>query len=195
VRELADDLTAEVTLNASLASKNLLRVASTLALATAALLGPAEVGAQGVRPGEPQSAFDLRGTTLDGKAFSLAALRGKVVMVFFWSTDCAVCRSKMPELRANAEGWRGKPFELVLVSQDRRRADLIEYDRLRAATQSNAVPFANLWSGEASYADSLAQRPNHLPLTLVIDAQGRVAARFDGRIPPQAWDAVAELLP
>ena len=31
----------------------------------------------------------------------------------------------MAELRANAQGWRGKPFELVLVSEDRRRDDLL----------------------------------------------------------------------
>jgi thiol-disulfide isomerase/thioredoxin len=44
----------------------------------------------------------LRSTTLEGQPFDLAALRGKVVMLVFWSTGCPVCRDKMPELRANA---------------------------------------------------------------------------------------------
>ena len=151
--------------------------------------------AQASAPRNDAPAFDVRGTTLDGKPFSLGSLRGKVVMVFFWSTDCAVCRSKMPELRANAEGWRGKPFELVFVSVDRRRADLVDYDKAWSATQSVALRFPSLWAGEAGYADTLRMRPQHLPLSFVLDAQGSVRARFEGRIPAEAWDAVAELLP
>ena len=62
----------------------------------------------------------VAGTTFDGKPFQLSSLKGKVVLVMFWSTDCAVCRDKMPELRQNYQGWAGKPFEMVLVSTDRK---------------------------------------------------------------------------
>jgi thiol-disulfide isomerase/thioredoxin len=182
-------------LGTDLATMNLRRMACRALLALAAGIAPLAAMAQSATPVSPQSGFDLRGATLEGKPFNLADLRGKVVMVFFWSTDCAVCRSKMPELRANAEGWRGKPFELVLVSLDRRRADLIEYDRLLAATQANAVHFRSLWSGDPGYSDTLPQRPRQLPLTLLIDVQGRLAARFEGRIPAEAWDSVADLMP
>lgn len=71
----------------------------------------------------------LRGTTLEGRAFDLAALRNKVVMVVFWSTGCPVCRDKMPELRANARGWAGQPFELVTVCTDADRSELDVYQR------------------------------------------------------------------
>lgn len=143
---------------------------------------------------EPEP-FELRGTTVAGRSFTSQALRGKVVMLFYWSTDCAVCRSKMAELRANAQGWRGRPFELVLVSEDRRRADLVAYDQAWTATQDAALQPPSLWAGEAGFADSLKQRPRRLPFTVVLDAQGVERARFEGRIPAQAWDAVAELLP
>jgi len=74
----------------------------------------------GAQPAAPM----IEGKTLEGQAFRLATLRGKVVLVMFWSTDCAVCRDKMPELRQNYQGWQGKPFELVLVSTDRKFDDL-----------------------------------------------------------------------
>ena len=62
----------------------------------------------------------VEGRTVDGKPFNLASLRGKVVLLMLWSTGCAVCRDKMHELRQNYEGWAARPFELVLVSTDRR---------------------------------------------------------------------------
>lgn len=142
-----------------------------------------------------QSPFQVRGPTLDGGRFDSVAQRGKVLMVFYWSTDCAVCRSKLPELRANAQGWRGKPFELVLVSEDRRRADALAYDEAWRATQKADLHPPSLWAGEPGFADSSKARPRQLPLTIVLDAQGIERARFEGRIPPEAWDAVAELLP
>lgn len=142
-----------------------------------------------------QTPWRVQGPTLAGASFDSATHRGKVLMVFHWSTECAVCRSKLPELRANAQGWRDKPFELVLVSEDRRRTDAVAYEQAWRATQQAGIHTPILWSGEPGYADPLKSRPRQLPLTLVLDAQGIERARFEGRIPPEAWDAVADLLP
>lgn len=136
----------------------------------------------------------VEGRTLEGRPFQLSSLRGKVVLLMFWSTDCAVCRDKMPELRQNYAGWRGKPFELVLVSTDRRMADLQAYDGIISRTVPLDQRFVQLWVGDASYKDSLGtQAP--LPASYLIDRAGRVVERYQGRIPPEAWDRIAELLP
>jgi cytochrome c biogenesis protein CcmG, thiol:disulfide interchange protein DsbE len=45
----------------------------------------------GVAPG-------IVGTTLDGSAFDLAALRGKPVIVNFWGPSCVPCRDEFPLL-------------------------------------------------------------------------------------------------
>ena len=37
--------------------------------------------------------------------------------------------------------------------------------------------------------------PTKLPLPLLVNAQGQVLARYEGRLAPEAWDAVADLLP
>lgn len=136
----------------------------------------------------------LSGNTLDGERFSLQALRGKVVMLFFWNTDCVPCLQKMPELRANAAGWRGKPFELVLVSTDRDRAAVLVYMQTLKQIEKNGPPMPALWAGDLSYGAPLAA-PAAVPLTLVIDARGEIVARHAGRIAPEAWDDVAGLLP
>lgn len=135
----------------------------------------------------------LAGQTTDGQPFQLADLRGKVVMVMFWSTDCSVCRDKMPELRKNYAGWRGQPFELVVVSTDRRRADLDSYERIVSATVPLSQRFVQLWQGEPDYSDSFV-KSTALPLTFLIDKSGAIVAEYSGRVPLEAWNRVADLL-
>jgi thiol-disulfide isomerase/thioredoxin len=135
----------------------------------------------------------LRGSTLDGKAFDLQALRGKVVMVVFWSTDCAVCRDKMPELRANVKGWAGQPFELVSVSTDRLRSNAVTYTQLVNATVPLSQRFTTLWTGEPQYRDSFGA-PGQLPAAFLLDKTGALVEQYHGRIPPEAWDRIADLL-
>ena len=140
------------------------------------------------------SSFSLNGTTLQGAPFSLSSLRGRVVLVYYWATDCPVCLDKMPELRANAEGWRGKPFTVVHVQMDKQPQGALRYWQSVGATMPRSMHTV-LWRDEAGYRDSLPQRPAHLPYSVLLDTQGKVVASFDGRIPPQVWDQVAELLP
>lgn len=142
---------------------------------------------------QPAPAPTVEGRTLEGRPFSLAGLRGKVVLLMFWSTDCAVCRDKMPELRQNYQGWQGKPFELVLVSTDRRLKDLDDYERIISSTVPLKQRFVQLWAGDGGYRDNLG-RPAQLPAAWLIDKTGKVVERFSGRIPAEAWDKIAELL-
>ena len=155
-----------------------------------ASLAPAQSVAIGIEP-------VLTGLTFDKKPFQLSSLKGKVVVLMFWTTDCAVCRDQMPELRENIRGWADKPFELVLVSADKRMSDVDSYN----AIVSQAVPvkqrFVQLWTGDVDYKSSfnVAQIPkNQLPLTFVLDKSGKVVASQNGRIPAAWWDFIADLL-
>jgi peroxiredoxin len=119
-----------------------------------------------------------------------------VVMVFYWSTECAVCRTKLPELRANLAGWANKPFDLVTVSTDRREADWRQYEQVKALTQAAAAQRGvALWGGAPTFSHSLKALPSKLPLTLVLDANGVERYRVEGHVPPEVWDKVAELIP
>jgi len=132
----------------------------------------------------------LQATNLAGERFvAQERLRSKVAIVFFWSTACAVCRDSLPELRANLAGWRDKPFALVTVNVDRNPADWQAYERILGQTQS---PPKGLF---ALRQDATVPAPAKLPLTLLVNAQGQVVARFEGRLAPEAWDGVADLMP
>lgn len=140
---------------------------------------------------------EISGISLEKKPFRLAALKGKIVLVMFWSTDCAVCRDKMSELRENVQGWADKPFEVVLVSVDRSMRDVDSYNSII----SKAVPvkqrFTQLWAGQPGYQDNLggsALTRTQLPLALLIDKEGKEVERYTGRISTDVWDKIADLL-
>ncbi len=140
-------------------------------------------------PASPQ----LEGKTIDGTPFDLGMLKGKVVLVMFWSTGCAVCRDKMPELRSNYSGWAGKPFELVAVSTDAKVQDLLDYERIISRTVPMKERFVQVWTGETGYKDNLGKHAM-LPAAYLVDKTGKVVERYVGRIPPEAWDKIADLL-
>lgn len=135
----------------------------------------------------------IEGKTVEGKPFKLSSLNGKVVLVLYWSTNCAVCRDKMPELRTNYEGWAGKPFELVAVSTDTRMQDLLDYENIISRTVPIKQRFVQLWIGESGYRDNLGKHAQ-LPAAYLIDKSGKVVQSYVGRIPPEAWDRIADLL-
>jgi len=134
----------------------------------------------------------ISGKTIDGRPFALSSLKGKVVLVLYWSTGCAVCRDKMPELRTNYEGWAGKPFELVAVATDKRMQDVVDYERIISRTVPTKQQFVQLWMGDSGYRDNLGAHAQ-LPAGYLIDKTGKIVERYVGRIPPEAWDRIADL--
>lgn len=160
------------------------------ALGPVALLAPA---AWSQAAAEPAVFPRLEGTDPGGKPVRLADLRGRVVLVFYWSTSCAVCRDKMQELRANMAGWKDRPFSVLGVNFDARPQDLLDYERLLASTVPAHLRFVSLRADAPGFIDSM-ERPSQLPSAYLVDAQGRLVERYMGRIPAQAWDRIAELL-
>jgi thiol-disulfide isomerase/thioredoxin len=150
-----------------------------------------------VTPVPKPSSLMVEGETLDKKTFQLSALKGKVTLVMFWSTDCPVCRDQMPELRENVQGWADKPFELVLVSVDKSMKDVDDYYRFLSQVVPSKKRFTQLWAGSSSYKDSINAKQipiKQLPATFLLDKTGKVVTVMYGRIPVQAWDDIAELL-
>lgn len=136
----------------------------------------------------------LTGVTVQGQPFDLAQSRGKVVLVFLWSTSCAVCLDKMPELRINYQGWRDKGFELVAVNTDRSRADLDAYLNLTQRTAPSTQQFVQIWRKAPGHKDSFGTVPQNMPTSFLIDREGKVVKTFRGRMEAALWDDIAELV-
>ena len=68
--------------------------------------------------GHPAPAFDL--VDLDGVRHSMAAERGKVVVMDFWYRGCPWCLRAMPEIKRLAEAYKqqGKPVQFLGMNSD-----------------------------------------------------------------------------
>ena len=128
---------------------------------------------------------------LDGKAFDLSALHGKVVIVNFWATWCPPCRKEMPALDAFYRRYHGDGLEMIGVSTDRPhdRSDVIK------AMQSLSYPVAIM--DDATVNDF--GTPDALPMTVIVDSDGVVRAKFTPDQTPvtekSLSDTVLPLLP
>ena len=55
-------------------------------------------------------------TTLQGKEISMTSLKGKVVLINFWATECRACVTEMPALASIYNEYKSKGFEVIAVA-------------------------------------------------------------------------------
>ena len=85
----------------------------------------------------------LRATTVDGQSVSLAQLRGKVVLVNFWATTCAICLAEQPELVQTFRRYQPRGLEVIAVAMPYDRPDLI-----KRHLSKYPMPFKVVWDQE-----------------------------------------------
>jgi peroxiredoxin len=122
------------------------------------------------RPAAPSIEF----TTLDGQRLSTQALRGKVVYVNFWATNCATCIKEMPEVIKTYQHFAPRGFELLAVAMS---YDPPEY--ARNYTQQHRLPFKVVLDTQGSIARAF-DNVSLTPTAVIIDKQGRVLRRIVG---------------
>ncbi len=71
----------------------------------------------------PAPALALK--SLDGREYSLAALKGKTVVVDFWATWCPPCEFQIPVLNAVYDAWRDRGVVVLGVAVDAEGAELV----------------------------------------------------------------------
>ncbi|HXG86516.1 MAG TPA: TlpA disulfide reductase family protein [Pyrinomonadaceae bacterium] len=57
-------------------------------------------------------------TSLDEQTVDLAALKGKVVLITFWSTKCPICTSEIPKLNQMAAKYNGRDVVFLGLTTD-----------------------------------------------------------------------------
>jgi len=138
----------------------------------------AQPGLSRVDPAQRQAAPDITGKTLDGKQASLAALKGKVVVINVWGSWCNPCRAEADALVAAYDQTKGTADFLGINSRD------LSSDTALAFVRTHKIPYPSIYdpSGAQVARFTGILPPQAIPSTLVIDAQGRVAARIIGQV-------------
>lgn len=57
-------------------------------------------------------------TSLDGTTFDLAELKGKIVMITFWTTRCVICVEEIPQLNKLAASYQDKDVIFLGLTTD-----------------------------------------------------------------------------
>jgi peroxiredoxin len=128
--------------------------------------------------GHRKIAPSVSGTDLDGHGLTLSAYTGKVVVLNFWASWCPPCRSEAPALEQVFTDTRASGVQFI-------------GDDIRENGESDGIHFSTAhgidypsFSDQASRI-ALAFRAAGVetpPTTLVIDRQGRIAARGLGEM-------------
>ena len=114
----------------------------------------------------------LTGKTLTGENFQLP--NGGIVVVNVWASWCAPCRAEAPTLKALAEKYKGVVFLGVLTRDSEVAA--------RAFERRFQMPYPTLIDDSVlvGFRDTLSA--NAIPTTIIMDKEGRVAARVSGEV-------------
>lgn len=122
-------------------------------------------------PATPTYAFRSR----DGAETTLAAFRGKVVVVNVWAMWCAPCRTEMPTLARLAQIYEGRDLVVLPVNVD------IEADKI-----ADGRSFIDVHEPLPFYTDPAFKLPfllpgkGKMPQTVLLDRKGRIRAAFAG---------------
>jgi peroxiredoxin len=118
----------------------------------------------------PDAAF----TSIQGEQFTTESLRGKVVLVNFWATDCVTCVHEMPMMVDTYKKYAPKGYEMVAVAMKYDPANYV----LNFA-QTRQLPFKVALDPMGKIAASF---PNVqlTPTSFLIDKQGRIIKRYLG---------------
>lgn len=139
-------------------------------------------GVTEIKPAARKAPVVFSGTTEDGTTFSSAAHKGDVLVVNFWYAGCPPCRLEAKDLQQLNEQFQGKGVDFIGVNTRDDGPSAKSYDSTFGITYPSIL---DADSGTVQLAFSGAYRPNSTPTTLILDKQGRIAARIEGPINDQ----------
>ncbi|MDD5248459.1 MAG: TlpA disulfide reductase family protein [Rhodocyclaceae bacterium] len=142
-------------------------------------------GASGVAaaktPGELEVGDLLREAQLQGlsgPSRQLSEFRGMPLLINVWASWCGPCREEMGSLERLSRRYGGKRFQVIGISTD----DYVE--PAKAALRASRITFSNFIDRRLVMENMLGA--DRIPLTLLVDAQGRVLGKFYGA---KDWDS------
>ena len=132
-----------------------------------------------IAPEDREAPIEFAGVTEDGDDFDSADLAGDVTVVNFWYAGCPPCRVEAADLESVWQDYQDEGVSFIGVNT------LDEADTAKAFAETYGVTYPSVMdakTGEAKLAFARVIPIQATPTTLVLDKQGRVAARVLGEL-------------
>ena len=114
----------------------------------------------------------------DGTLLTLSSLRGRYVLIDFWTSWCRPCREENPEMVKLYRQYENKGFEILGVSLDESREQWLR------AVEADELPWHHVSDQKGAGSEAvLLYDVQVIPMTVLLDKQGKVMAlnlRADG---------------
>jgi len=153
-----------------------------LFLCIAIIGGCSRQGGETSRSGDVAPMFAL--DDLDGKAVSLASLRGGVKVVEFWATWCGPCRESLPALDGIHRRFAERGASVLAVAVDSDKDDVAKL----VSEKKLALPVL--------LDDSVVSRlygVRGIPALFIIGKDGRIVHRIEGYEPGSEKDTATKI--
>ncbi|MFC8505637.1 TlpA family protein disulfide reductase [Streptomyces sp. NPDC057411] len=133
-------------------------------------------GISTVSKGERKPIATIAGETLEGKQLDVAGLKGKVVVLNVWGSWCPPCRAEAPHFAKVAEDLKAKGVEFVGINtRDPNKQPALAFEA------DYGVPYPSLYDPAGKLIVNGFPKgtlnPQAIPSTVVLDKDGKVAAR------------------
>jgi thiol-disulfide isomerase/thioredoxin len=135
----------------------------------------------------------LHGSTVDGGTVDVASYRGHVVVLNVWGSWCPPCQAEARDLEAASRALapKGVKFVGINVRESGGVAAAQAYQR------TYGITYPSLYDASSDYLLALrgTVSANAIPSTVVLDDQGKVAARVSGKVTKTTLeDIVADVI-
>jgi peroxiredoxin len=136
----------------------------------------------------------LVGTDMNGAKLDLSDLRGKLVLVSFFTAGCALCTRDLKLMREFYVTNARRNFRLLGVNIDPDKSDFETYSQVIAMTIPKDQRFPMVWRNAPGHKDNfgpITRQPTHF----VVNQDNELVFKREGTFEQDDWDNLAAGLP
>ena len=118
----------------------------------------------------PGNVFRLAGTTMTGEDFNIESLRGKYVMIYFWSSVTKACELEHAYMLFIYNKYKEKGFEIVGIGLDEKK------ETAQTFLKKLETPWINLWESRKNGVSKVMESfgVSAIPTSFLLDKEGKV---------------------
>jgi thiol-disulfide isomerase/thioredoxin len=113
----------------------------------------------------------MKFTAMNGRQVDLSQMRGKVVLIDFWQTECEPCVAEMPRIETALKKYHRQGFEVIGISDD------TDKDKLERFLKDKKIPWPQYFEDRVYNQFIVEYGINSFPRMFLVDKKG--CLRFD----------------